>query len=108
MTMELFETNMFQDDSASFEQPSTVIFPEWFKKVAEWWHLNKISDSEFLNNLKYLTEKQIISLPGEITFEHRLSDGIPYWFKEDAGKWYTGLISDSEFTASILKITKIN
>ncbi|MGH1566958.1 MAG: hypothetical protein ACRBB5_06010 [Nitrosopumilus sp.] len=37
--------------------------PQWVKLNANWWAINQISDSEFLEGIDFLSEKEIISVP---------------------------------------------
>ena len=44
----------------AFAQQTTV--PSWIKEIAQFWHNDQISDTEFLNAIKYLVEKGIIDI----------------------------------------------
>lgn len=39
--------------------------PDWVKNVSEWWSQGSISESEFLNAIKYLVEHNIISIESD-------------------------------------------
>ena len=39
---------------------NVILIPEWYKTVAGWWALGYISDTELVNNLKFLLEENII------------------------------------------------
>jgi len=70
--------------------------PIWIKQSGDWWSTNQIDDSEFLEGIKFLIEKQIISIPLlEISSESEWK--IPTWAKTTVGWWYDEKISDDEF-----------
>jgi hypothetical protein len=39
---------------------NVILIPEWYKTVAGWWALGYMSDTELVNNLKFLLEENII------------------------------------------------
>ena len=43
--------------------PEMPKIPQWIKTNADWWVTNQISDSEFLEGIDFLFEKQIASVP---------------------------------------------
>ena len=75
--------------------------PSWFKKTAKWWSTTEISDMEFTSAAKYLIQKDIISIPGQITSENDSESQIPLWLREDAVRWEEGSLSDDKFARNI-------
>ena len=57
-----------------------ILIPDWIRNDVNWWLTNKISDSEFLEDIDYLFEKQIIFVSERdiITESQRF---IPSWVK---------------------------
>ena len=43
--------------------PELPLIPAWVKLNADWWSTNQIPDSEFLEGIEFLFEKEIISVP---------------------------------------------
>jgi len=78
--------------------------PNWIKNNARWWSSNSISDSEFIDGIEHLIEKEIISVtPSErSTFERE----IPNWIKNNAKWWADDLIPDEDFIKSIQYLIK--
>ncbi len=70
--------------------------PQWIKTNADWWITNQISDSEFLEGIDFLFEKQIISV-SEREAINESQWNIPSWVKNSTGWWYEEKISDDEF-----------
>ena len=40
----------------------TADIPSWFRNTAHWWSGDLISQQEFINSVKYLIQKDIISI----------------------------------------------
>ncbi len=80
--------------------------PDWIKNNAERWPSDMISDSEFIDGIKYLAEAGIITplLPPP---ENDLSEQhIPDWIKNIAKWWADDLISDEDFVKSVQYLVK--
>ena len=76
--------------------PNIPKIPVWIKQSGDWWSTNQIVDSEFLEGIKFLVEKQIIEIPLlEMSPESEWK--IPTWAKTTAGWWYEDKITDDEF-----------
>jgi len=85
--------------------PEMPKIPQWIKTNANWWVTNQISDSEFLEGVDFLFEKQIVSVPErDIISESQWS--IPSWVKTSAGWWYEEKISDDDFLNIIENLVK--
>jgi len=85
--------------------PEMPKIPQWIKTNANWWVTNQISDSEFLEGIDFLFEKQIVSVPErDVISESQWS--IPSWVKTSAGWWYEEKISDDEFLNIIENLVK--
>ncbi len=82
----------------SFSVISDII-PDWIKNNARWWSSNIISDSEFIDGIEDLIEKEIIFVdPSESDISER---EIPDWIKNNAQWWANEEISDEDFVKSI-------
>jgi hypothetical protein len=70
--------------------------PMWVKQNGGWWSNDEIVDSEFLEGIKFLIEKQIIEVP---TLEPSSQNDwkIPTWTKTIVGWWNEEQLSDDEF-----------
>ncbi|MEX0862974.1 peptidase [Nitrosopumilus sp.] len=87
--------------------PELPKIPQWIKVNAEWWTTNQISDSDFLEGIDFLFEKQIISVPErDVISESQWK--IPQWVKISTEWWTTNQISDDEFLNMIESLVKQN
>ncbi len=85
--------------------PELSTIPQWIKLDADWWSTNQISDSEFLEGINFLFEKQIVSVPErDVISESQWK--IPTWVKNSAGWWSEEKISDDEFLNIIENLVK--
>jgi len=80
------------------------IIPDWIKNNAKWWADDQITDSEFIDGIEHLIEKEIIHVtPSErSSFERE----IPDWIKNNAKWWADDLIPDEDFVKSIQYLIK--
>jgi len=80
------------------------IIPDWIKNNAKWWADDQIPDSEFIDGIEHLIEKEIIHVtPSErSSFERE----IPAWIKNNAKWWADDLIPDEDFVKSIQYLIK--
>ena len=76
--------------------PDMPKVPMWVKQNGGWWSNDEIVDSEFLEGIKFLIEKQIIEVP---TLEPSSQSDwkIPTWTKTIVGWWNEEQLSDDEF-----------
>ncbi len=59
----LSKTNIWDNSNViPYAEATIPIIPEWFSNVGKWWLDEKISDSEFVDSLEYLTNKKIIKI----------------------------------------------
>ena len=85
--------------------PEMPKIPQWIKTNADWWITNQISDSEFLEGIYFLFEKQIVSVPErDVISESQWS--IPLWVKNPVEWWYEEKISDDDFLKIIENLVK--
>ena len=76
--------------------PELPTIPVWVKQNADWWTTGQIPDSEFLEGIDFLFEKQILSVPTrEAVAESQWK--IPQWVQTPATWWYEEKITDEEF-----------
>ena len=76
--------------------PELPTIPQWVKLNADWWATDQISDSEFLEGIEFLFDKEIISVPSrDVIAESQWQ--IPQWVKNSSEWWYEEKISDDEF-----------
>ena len=85
--------------------PELPKIPQWIKNNADWWSTNQISDSEFLEGIDFLFEKQIVSVPERDTINESQWN-IPSWVKISVGWWHEEKISDDEFLNIIENLVK--
>ena len=85
--------------------PELPKIPQWIKNNADWWITNQISDSEFLEGIDFLFEKQIVSVPERDVIDESQRN-IPSWVKILTGWWYEEKISDDEFLNIIENLVK--
>ena len=87
------------------QQIETVLIPDWIRNDAILWLDDEISDSEFLNDIDYLLEKQILTVyEREVIGESQRH--IPSWVKISIGWWHEEEISDDEFTSLLENLIK--
>ena len=85
--------------------PELPRIPQWVKLNGDWWTTNQISDSEFLEGIAFLFEKQVISVPErDVVSESQWK--IPQWVKNPVGWWYEEKISDDELLNIIENLVK--
>lgn len=93
---------------SGFEQglpPDVPEIPTWIKLNAEWWSTDQISDSEFLEGIDFLLEKEVISSSTRDTLIQSQWK-IPQWVKTVAEWWSVDKISDDEFLNLIENLIK--
>ncbi|QDI89711.1 peptidase [Candidatus Nitrosopumilus sp. SW] len=76
--------------------PELPTIPVWVKQNADWWTTQQISDSEFLEGIDFLFEKQILSVPARETVSESQWK-IPQWVQNPASWWYEEKITDEQF-----------
>ncbi len=77
-------------------QIETTLIPDWIRNDAYWWQDDEISDSEFLDGIDYMLEKQILVV-SEREMAEEYQRHVPSWLKTSVGWWQDGKISDDEF-----------
>ena len=79
-----------------------VEIPAWIKNTAGWWSEDKMSNSDFILGMQYLTNNQILIIPQTEKTEFNITDNeIPAWIKNTAGWWSEDSIQDEEFIEGI-------
>ncbi|MCV0430907.1 peptidase [Nitrosopumilus sp.] len=85
--------------------PELPKIPQWIKNNAQWWVTDQITDSEFLEGIDFLFEKQIVSVPErDVISESQWN--IPSWAKTSVSWWYEEKITDDEFLNFIENLVK--
>jgi uncharacterized protein YjbI with pentapeptide repeats len=74
--------------------------PDWVKNTAGWWAADAISETEFLNAIEFLVNKEIIQV-SDTTSGKDGSGYVPSWIKNNAGWWADGQIDDSSFVLGL-------
>ena len=87
--------------SQSTTNEPTIRITQTIRDSANKWAEGTISDSEFVKNLKYLSDYGALKFPIQISSH----DTIPGWFKTGAKWWSNGEISDSEFLNAVDYLT---
>jgi hypothetical protein len=82
----------------------TNLVPQWVRQNALWWSQGEISDSDFINGMKWLVENRII--PVEDLTESVDSLGMPDSVKKIAYSWAQGSVPDAEFIRGIEYLIK--
>ncbi|MGH1566742.1 MAG: peptidase [Nitrosopumilus sp.] len=89
--------------SVSFDVLSENI-PSWVRDSAKQWSSSTMSDSEFINGIKYLLEDDVI-IPSSEQSSERL---IPSWIKNSTKWWTENEISDEDYIQLIQYLVKKN
>ena len=85
--------------------PELPKLPTWIKQNAGWWSTDQIPDSEFLEGIDFLFEKEIISVPFRAVINESQWH-IPQWAKISSGWWYEDKITDDEFLNIIANLVE--
>lgn len=72
--------------------------PSWVKNSAGEWSRGEISDSDFINEIKYLVENNFIKVSVPDTHS---GDKMPDWIRNNASWWSSGKITEGEFVNGI-------
>jgi len=91
-----------ESNSITNTYSSEYQIPSWLKSNAKWWASGQMDDSEFANGIRFLIDKNIISVSDhKTTHSTSLEIQTPYWIKTTAGWWADGLVSDTEFVSGL-------
>lgn len=80
--------------------PELPLVPQWVKTSAGWWSTDQIPDSEFLEGVDFLLEKQVI-VPQQRGTVAEADWKIPPWVKILSGWWSEGRVSDEGFISAM-------
>ncbi len=69
-----------------------VTIPDWFRDNAGWWSGGRISDSDFIASMEYVTGMRITGT------------AIPDWFRDSAAGWSDMEISGGDFAAGVRRL----
>lgn len=81
------------------QQPITI--PQWVRNNAKWWSEGTISDTDFINGIQFLIQKEIIKISHISQKEKSEISTVPQWIKNNARWWANGTITDEDFTKGI-------
>ncbi len=87
------------------KQSEFVLIPDWIRNDADWWISDEIPDSEFLEGIDYMLEKQILDVSKREMIEES-QRYIPSWVKISVGWWGEEKISDDEFVNILENLIK--
>ena len=82
------------------ELPPEIEIPDWIKNNAKFWADDAITDTDFVNGIKYLITNGLMTIP-ETESGESSGESIPTWVKQNAGWWADGAIADSDFVSGI-------
>jgi len=60
IVIQLIDEGVINESYPAYLDEDVIFIPSWYKTVAEWWTVGYVSDSQLVNNLKFLLEKNII------------------------------------------------
>jgi hypothetical protein len=83
-----------------------IVIPQWIKNNAAWWSEGTITDSDFLNGIEFLIQKNILKIQG-VENNSQSSQEIPIWIRNNAQWWSSGLISDEDFLSGIKYLIEV-
>lgn len=90
------DTNTFTTKSESRE-----LIPQWFRNTSKWWSLSLISNSDFVEGIKYLIKQEIINFPKDMFLESTGMQKDLIDIRKNSEWWSEGILSDAEFLKSI-------
>ena len=98
----ILQDNRFKEEKREYKIPSGI------KEATYWWaNESHLKDDQFFKGIKYLINKNIISLPEKNLDNFDNSEPIPLWIKQDTGWWDdTGKITDDYFIETIEKLIR--
>ena len=87
----------------SQNQSLEYYIPSWIKNDANWWTDGEIGDSDFINIMQYLIDKNIVIIPPTTLPASSSSsqEGIPIWIKNNTKSWADGKADDLQFISGI-------
>jgi len=101
-----FQSKSTNNDSGDVSEYNTLAIPLWIKFNANWWSQEEIGDDDFVAGIKYLIERDIITIPELVQVHHEGVKEIPSWIKYNAEWWAGDLVSDEEFVRTIQWLIK--
>ena len=98
----ILQDKRFKEEKREYKIPSGI------KEAAYWWaNESHLKDDQFFKGIKYLINKNIISLPEKNLDNFDNSEPIPLWIKQDTRWWDdAGKITDDYFIETIENIIK--
>jgi len=93
----------------SFSEGDDLTLPQWIKYNAGWWSVGQISDTEFINGIKWLIENDIILIENTegVIYVSDSAEKIPSWVRNNSFFWATDKIKDRDFLNSIEYLIRI-
>ena len=58
--VQLIDEGVINEPHPPYLDEDVIFIPKWFKTVAGWWSVGYMTDTQLVNNLKFLLEKDII------------------------------------------------
>ena len=58
--VQLIDEGVINEQHPPYLDEDVIFIPKWFKTVAGWWSVGYMTDTQLVNNLKFLLEKDII------------------------------------------------
>ena len=95
-------------DTFTTKSESQKLIPQWFRNTSKWWSLNQISNSDFVEGIKYLIKQEIINFPKDISLESKESPRELAEIRKNVGWWSQGGLSDIEFLKSIQYLLNVD
>ena len=83
----------------TFPIASAENIPDWVKNTAGWWATDAISETDFVNAIEHLVNKDIIHI--DTSSNSNPSENTPDWVKNTAGWWATDAISETDFVNAV-------
>ena len=58
--VQLIDEGAINEPRPPYLDEDVIFIPKWFKTIASWWSVGYVTDTQLVNNLKFLLEKDII------------------------------------------------
>ena len=58
--VQLIDEGAINEPRPAYLDEDVIFIPKWFKTIASWWSVGYVPDTQLVNNLKFLLEKDII------------------------------------------------
>ena len=89
--------NPITEKPVDYKKENNEKIPQWIKQTVNWWAHDKINDSQFLNSLEYMIQRDIIKVNEEFSFADKNELKMLSAIRNDLNLWSEGSSTNNEF-----------